>query len=86
MQAALNPRSELRSGPVTWGTDIDETSHWPTSEIHGPRLWLRERFMVGGGPGTDDEVLSHDATAHMTIHHECQTAKHSPFRERKVAR
>jgi hypothetical protein len=85
MQAALNPRPEFRTGSVTLRTNVDEASHWSAGEIHGPRMWLRDCFMVGGWARTDDKVLAHYPTAHMTVHHERQPANHSLFHERKVA-
>src|SRR5712692_9231618 len=84
-QAPLNPGAEHRSRVVAPRTHVHKTSHWPTREIHGPRVGSREGLMVCAYPCANDKVLAHNPAAHMTVDHECQSAEHFLFLERVFA-
>src|SRR6266581_8333557 len=82
MQASLNPCLQIPSGPVPRRGYVDETSHRAAGEVHGPRMWLRECCIVLLEPRAYHKVLINDPTAHVTFHHERESAEHPLLLER----
>ena len=77
MQAPLNPGPELGAGTESGRSNVNETAHWPSGEIHGACVGLRKCFLVFVGGHAYDKVLAYYPAAHVSVDHHGKPTKHA---------
>jgi hypothetical protein len=76
IECALRPRFQVAIRAIARGSDVDESLHGTSREVHGTGMRLAKSLIGAIRLRANHQVLADDAAAHMPIDHECQAAEH----------